>query len=275
MKQQILSALESFEADLRGLRKDIRALTTERVGRADLRQRAEVLADTWVEELRSPLEHKFALPTDVIQEMSALMKRLHVLSRPNNRCSSYDEVLTSALAGFKNRFALPIQQASFEVESKFDLAKVVSGLTDAEESDYLAEAVACANAGFRRAAVVLGWCAAIDRIQRKIQAIGFAQFNAAAERVRLQTSGKFKTWNKSFNITTAGELQAVFDRDLITVLEGGLELVDSNQADRLRTDFEYRNQSAHPGLAPIDDPHVIAFFSDIASIVLLNPALEP
>ena len=107
---------------------------------------------------------------------------------------------------------------------------------------------------------MLGWCATVDRIQRKIQAIGFATFNAAVERVRLQTSGKFKTWNKAFNITTAGELQAVFDRDLITVLEGGLELIDSNQADRLRTDFEYRNQSAHPGLAPIDDPHVVAFF---------------
>lgn len=274
MKQHILNALEAFESGLRELRKDVRALETERVGRSDLRQRAEQLADEWVEYLRSPLEHKFKLSADIIQDMSLLMKRLHVLSRPNNRGSSYDEVLTTALRGFKDRFVLPIQQASFEVESTFDLTKIVSGLSDAEESDYLAEAVACANAGFLRAAVVLGWCSAVDRIQRKIQAVGFAQFNAAAERVRLQPSGKFKSWTKSFNITTVGELQAVFDRDLITVLEGGLELLDSNQADRLRADFDYRNQSAHPGLAPIEEPHVVAFFSDIASIVLLNPSFE-
>lgn len=274
MKQEILGQLESFETELRQLRKDIRALASERVNRGELRQRAERLADAWVEELRSPLEHKFELPVELIRDMSSLMKRLHVLSRPNNRRSSYDEVLSSALRDFKNRFSLPIQQASFEVESSFDLAKVVSGLTDAKESDYLAEAIACANGGYRRAAVVMGWCAAVDHIQRKVQALGFAAFNAAADRVRQQTSGKFKTWTKAFNITTAGELQAIFDRDLITVLEGGLELVDSNQADRLRTDFDYRNQSAHPGLAPIEDPHLVAFFSDIVSIVLLNPAFE-
>jgi len=61
----------------------------------------------------------------------------------------------------------------------------------------------------------------------------------------------------------------VFDTDLLVVLEG-MGLLDGNQAERLRTCFQYRNHSAHPGEAPIDDPHLIAFFSDIAAIVLQN-----
>jgi hypothetical protein len=88
--------------------------------------------------------------------------------------------------------------------------------------------------------------------------------------VKAQTSGKHRNWNKQFSVTL-GDLQAIFDRDLIVVIEA-MELIDSNQADRLTADFKYRNQSAHPGLAPVEDPHLVAFFSDICSIVLLGPA---
>jgi hypothetical protein len=273
LKAEILAKLDVFERDLRALRISVKNLQTERVGRQDLREKAEQVANRWVEEIRSPLEHKFKLPSDAIQTMSGLMKRLHVLSRPNNRKTSYLETLDAALAGFKNTWLLPIQQMATEVESIFDLTKVVAGLSSAEESDYLNEAIQCANSGYHRAAIVMGWCAAVDRMQRKIQTVGFAKFNSASQTVKSQTSGKFKNWNKSFNITTLGELQAIFDADLIVVLEG-LGLLDGNQAARLNRALQDRNQSAHPGSAPIEEPHLLAFFTDVARIVLTNPAFE-
>ena len=46
---------------------------------------------------------------------------------------------------------------------------------------------------------------------------------------------------------------------------------DGNQAERLRTCFQWRNNSAHPGHAPIAEVHLNAFFSDIVEIVLANP----
>jgi hypothetical protein len=50
-----------------------------------------------------------------------------------------------------------------------------------------------------------------------------------------------------------------------------MDLLDSNQADRLMdVDFQYRNHSAHPGQAPIEDPQLVAFFSDINRIILTN-----
>lgn len=53
-----------------------------------------------------------------------------------------------------------------------------------------------------------------------------------------------------------------------------MELIDSNQGDRLRVCFQYRNHSAHPGDAPIGEVHLVSFFSDIVDIVLANPKLS-
>jgi hypothetical protein len=271
MKDTVLTGLREFKESLQSLRREVRAMDGDRVSRLPLRQRAESAATRWVEELRSPLEHKFRLPADVIQSMSDAMKQLHILSRPNNRKSSYIKVLGEALQDFDDRLILPIQQSATQVESLLDLQKLIPGFADPAESDYLQEAVSCSAAGFNRAAIVLGWCATIDKMQRKIQLIGLGAFNAASSTLKAQTSGKFKRWNKEFSVTSLSELQTVFDTDLIVVLEG-MQLVDGNQAQRLETCFQYRNHSAHPGQAPIDEPHVIAFFSDINSIVLQNPA---
>jgi hypothetical protein len=268
MKDEMLSKLEGFRADLQKLRRDVSAIPGDRVSRVRVRAAADAIATKWVEDLRSPLEHRFKLNGDDIQATSEQMKRLHVLSRPNNWKESYLEVVNAVLNRFDDKFILPIKQTAFEVETVLDLEKLIPGLNP-EESDYLREAIDCAAHGFRRAAVVMGWCAAIDRIQKKIVAIGFAQFNNTSKSLKAQGTGKFKNWNKEFFITTLSELQGVFDTDLIVILEG-MSLIDGNQADRLRTCFQYRNHSAHPGGAPIEDVHLVAFFTDISQIILRN-----
>jgi hypothetical protein len=271
VKAELLATLKKYEEDLRELRREVKAIRIKTVNSNKLRNRAEELATRWVEELRSPLEHKFHIDRGTIEQESEAMKRLHVLSRPSNHKTSYLKVLDSALDKFKDKFVLPIQQTSFTVEGVFDLQKFVTGLSNPDESEYLKEAIDCANSNYRKAAIVLGWCAAIDRIQKKIQVLGFAAFNAASTQLKQQASGRHKHFNKEFKITTLGELQTVFDSDLIRVCEG-MQLLDSNEADRLtNVDFQYRNHSAHPGNAPIEDPHLVAFFTDINEILLTNP----
>ena len=134
------------------------------------------------------------------------------------------------------------------------------------------EAVECAAAGHSRAAIVMGWCCAVDRVQRKLMSLGLSKFNAASKKLKDKTTGKFKRWKKVFSISNLSELQTVFDKDLIVILEG-MGLVDGNQAQRLDTCFQYRNHSAHPGDAPIAEAHVVTFFTDINSIILQNPTL--
>ena len=273
MKEELIARLSALKKSLRTLRKDVAALPGDTVSRKGLREVAGSIADTWVEDLRSPLEHKLLLPERVIRETSDHMKRLHVLSRPNNLKKSYLDVVDAILADFDDKFILPIQQTSLRVEAVLDLRKLIPGLSDPDESDYLTEAIECATYGHRRASVVMGWCAAIDRIQRKLLSIGLLKFNQASTSLKNQKSGKFKNWNKEFAVLTLSELQAVFDADIIMVLEG-MQLIDGNQADRLRAAFQYRNQSAHPGSAPIEDPHLVVFFTDISAIVLQNPAFQ-
>lgn len=269
MKEILLEKITKFRQELKNLKRELSNLSTESVSRKKLREQADKIATFWVEELRSPLEHKYKIDKNVIADTSEAMKRLHVLSRPNNRKSSYIQTIDSVLYNFDNKLILPIKQLSTKIDSSLNLSKIINASLSSEESEYLNEAVACAQAGHYRAAVVLGWCATIDRIQRKLLLLGMSKLNETSSKLKSQDKGKFKRWNKEFSISTLSELQAIFDTDLIVLLEG-MDLVDGNQAERLRTCFEYRNHSAHPGQAPIKEPHVISFFSDINHIIFEN-----
>jgi hypothetical protein len=70
-------------------------------------------------------------------------------------------------------------------------------------------------------------------------------------------------------VESRSDLQRIFDTEILWVLEY-LELIDGNQHQRLRHCFEFRNNSAHPGLAPIKPANLYSFYSDISEIVLSN-----
>jgi hypothetical protein len=274
VKQPVLDRLLKFKKELQALKGEVSKVAAKTINRKAIRNRADAIATMWVEELRSPLEHKFGLPDSLIEKTAEEMKGLHVLSRPSNLKSSYIKAVNATLKNFDDKFVLPIKQSATHLESILDLEKLIPGLVDPNESNYLREAVECAEAGYKRAAIVLGWCALIDKIQKQIVRLGLAKFNAASTAIKNKTTGRFKSWNKEFAVASISELQAVFDTDLLVVLEG-MGLLDGNQAERLRTCFQYRNHSAHPGEAPIEDAHVVAFFTDINSIVLQNPQFNP
>lgn len=270
MKAEFIDKLRDYKTSIASLKKEVRELTTEQVSRKNMRDEADEIASQWVEEIRSPLEHKYKIDKKIIETTSEQMKKLHVLSRPNNLKSSYTRCLNAILKNYDDKFILPLQQEGGEISNIPELRKLIPNTNDAELSEYVAEAVECAEAGHYKASIVMGWCAAIDIIQKKILALGFNAFNTASTRVKNQTTGKFKRWNKEFNISTLSELQTVFDTDLMVVLEG-ISLLDGNQAQRLESCFQYRNHSAHPGEAPIEPAHVISFFTDITKIIILNP----
>lgn len=273
MKKDIIDKLRSYKDEINSLKREIKRLSTKQVNKKKHRDFAESIASKWVEEIRSPLEHKFKIDKSTIEQTSDEIKKLHVLSRPNNLKSSYISCLNRILKNYDNKFILPIQQSTDEINEISDLHKLLATLSDEEESEYMKEAVDCAEAGYCKAAIVMGWCATIDKIQKKIMSLGFNSFNNTSKKIKNKTSGKFKRWNKEFNISTLSELQEVFDTDIIVIIEA-MGLIDSNQAQRLETCFQYRNHSAHPGQAPIEPANVVSFFSDINKIVIQNPSFS-
>lgn len=274
MKDDLLAKLTDFEKQLRSLKRELKALRTSQVSQKSIREKSRELATEWVERIRPILQSNFPVAAEALESDSKQLERFFVLSRPNNLVSSYLAVLDTVLKDFKNKYILPVQTTSKEVNEVTQLDKLLEKLGDEAENEYMQEAINCAKSGYRRAAIVMAWAAVIDRLQRKVEAIGFDAFNQASTKLKNKTTGTFKRWNKVFDISSISELQqSVSDGDLLTIFEGGLGILDGNQAERLRTNLEYRHHSAHPGGAPIEEEHLVVFFSDIIGIVFTNPKL--
>jgi hypothetical protein len=204
------------------------------------------------------------------ERYDAGFRKLIKLSAPNNLKTSYLATLTNLTKKFRDELILPHQHShQTRSASLAVLSQIFGKLPTQEENEYLEEAVKCAKQGFLRAAIVLGWCACIDRIHRKIEAVGFPAFNIMSAQMASQQQGRFKRFNSVQNVASLSELRAVFDNVVLWVIEG-MGLVDSNQHTRLTSCFEMRCQCAHPGEAPITELNLMSFFSDINEIVLNN-----
>jgi hypothetical protein len=79
MKQDILAELENFRSQIRSLKKELSTLRSNVVSRKSLRNSADTIANIWVEDLRSALEHKFHLGPVVISHTAEQINRLHML----------------------------------------------------------------------------------------------------------------------------------------------------------------------------------------------------
>lgn len=267
----MVAQLKAFLVDLKALRKDLKAETTDRVAKKSLRTRAEDLGSRWFTEISPLLTSTGGYSVEVVESYSTGCARLIKLSSPNNLRKSYLETLGSLVRGFRDDLVLPAQQGvggASGSASQFDA--FFATLSDHHESEYLLEATACAKAGYLRAAVVLGWCATVDRIHRRIEKEGFAKFNITSADLASRTKGRFKRFNQTQNVNTVSELRTVFDTTVLWVIEG-MGWIDSNQHTRLRSCFDMRNHSAHPGEAPITEFNLLSFFSDLDVIVLSNP----
>ena len=151
---------------------------------------------------------------------------------------------------------------------------MLGNLSDSAQTEYLQEATACARHGYSRAAIVLGWCAAIDHIHRGIERKGFASFNVTSSKMASEKRGRFRKFNQVQNVGSLGELREVFDTIVLWILEG-MQLIDGNEHTRLHGCFDLRCQCAHPGNAPVTDYNLLSFFSDITEIVFRNPNFAP
>jgi hypothetical protein len=237
----VLDELKGFVEELKRFRAEIKAVPSDRVNPIGLRNTAEQIGGHWCAGLGPRLKTIEGFEAGLTEKYTTHFERLIKLTASNNLKSSYMSVLDAVTKGFRKDFIFPVQQNKVVFSSTptlFD--ELLKNIAASDEGDYFKEALSCAKAGYLRAATVLAWCTAIDRIHRKIAEIGLSKFNVTAAYIASQKSGRFKKFTKTFNVNSLSELREVFDDDVLWVIEG-MTLIDSNQHTRLRSCFDMRN----------------------------------
>lgn len=263
--------LEAIFLRAKALRRDVKAETNARVFKSALRHEAAALGSDWHKNYAPSLKH--SLSSELMDKYGTLYKRLIQLSVPGSRQTAYLETLESIIKPFNTDVMIPSQQGSLSTAAPSSFDAFFAGLSNADESEYLKEALACAKEGHHRAAVVLGWSAAIDRFHRVIEHKGFAKFNSMSQQMSAATTGRYKKFTKAQNISSLAEMREVFDSIILWVIEA-MGMIDTNQHTRLGSCFDMRCHGAHPGDAPITPYNLMSFFSDLDQIVFMNPAFK-
>lgn len=253
----------------------INKLETVQLTNKKIKEDINNLSARWFSEYVKKL-NELHVEDNVVEKYSKAFRELLKLSTSNSRRSSYIKNMEVIRRSFNEEIIIFLQtnNPDDDVLSTSGLSKEVLGLldsiTDKEENEYLCEALGCWSNEYYKAAVVLMWCATIDRIHRVIEQVGFDKFNRTSEYMKNQTTGRFKRFNKNQNVHSISELRMVFDSDILAILEG-MEMIDVNQKTRLVSCFEMRCHSGHPGEAPITKYNVLSCFSDVVEIIFTNP----
>lgn len=259
--------LQTLLRRLKALRKALKSEKVLTVGKLALRNEANALGRDWHKDFVPKLKH--SLTPEALKNYGDQFTRLLKLSAPNNKVASYLAAIDLIIRPFNDELLIPSQQGGLGGSAPSSFDAFFANLSNAEESEYLAEAIACAKAGHLRAAAVLGWSAAIDRIHRVLDYNGLDKFNSMSQQMQVATTGRYRKFNKGQNVGSLAELREVFDSTILWVIEA-MGMIDTNQHTRLGSCFDMRCHGAHPGDAPITTYNLMSFFSDLDQIIFSN-----
>lgn len=79
----MIDKLKGYLAELKTLRKDVKAEAVKQIAKKDLRERAERLGTQWFTEFSSQLPQQGGISNDVLEKYSEGCARLIALSAPN------------------------------------------------------------------------------------------------------------------------------------------------------------------------------------------------
>ncbi len=277
--QELKQSSKTIWNDIKAARTRLKKSTTVQVSSKSEIEIYDTLATRWFE-LFSKNLLCFGVSSETIEKYDNFFRGVLKLTGSISRRNSYVKLFDEIVSNFNDDIVLFIQTEAVEKESEEpqqfeeEVATLLEKVSNVDENKYLAEALGCWKNGYLKGATILMWCAAIDRIHKVIEQIGFSKFNSTSTQMKAQTSGRFKRFNKEYSIQSISEMRStVFDSDLLWVLEG-MQLIDANQRTRLASCFDMRCHSGHPGEAPITKYNVLSCFSDVVEIVLANSTFE-
>lgn len=203
-----------------------------------------------------------ATPSNVSQVLSDLRRRKLI-----NKTKSGNYSLTTT--GI-NEIAKKVEEAGISLDDEVTLTvkeisetlhKKILNIADAYEQRYVEEAIRCLHPPVLafRAAVLMGWTAAIHHLRKKVECIGFNNFNTTFQKIYPQS--KKKPANHFY------DLEDYKDIELLEVCEK-LHIYDKAVKKLLQHWLDLRNGCSHPTNV-IPEIHIVkAFFEEIIEYVL-------
>lgn len=271
-KTETLRNLDGLEGELKHLNNSLTQSGVRFVTGKEAQQKTRIITQRWFETIEPSLA-LFGIPESVRNKYHQFFTSLLTLSMKPSWKKTYQKIITQILTDVKDDIVVNVIKCAGQIFSTVELSKITENVT-AKEKEYLDESIGCAGNGFFRGSMVLVWSATIHRIHKVIEKLGFDEFNKKSQEMKNIHEGRFKRFNKSFNIHSLSELEAtVFDTDLLWVLEYW-NLIDANQHERLSICFTMRCNAAHPGEAPITDLNLASVFSDLKRIIFDNPKFK-
>ena len=267
-KEDATEILTWIEDSLKELRSEVQQIKTKNVNRKPIYAEAREVSRKWFDELEPSLA-KFGLAEDVRKKYHDRFTHLVQLSVRTSVRTTYLKALDEIIPGLKDEILVPVMISAGRTVSISHLAKILEAASE-EEKEYLEEALGCASQGYMRASIVLGWSAAVHRMHKAIEKFGFEEFTKKSEELKTVSEGRFKRFKKSIPVHSLGDLRLTFDSDLLWVFEF-MGWIDPNQHERLSICFTMRNNSGHPGEAPITEENLASFYSDLKTMVFDNP----
>ena len=269
-KDELMASLKKVKASLINLRKVVDAIDKENISKPYVKGIAKAVSGIWFDTIKPTLS-SFGVGNDTVAMYDKHFTRLiRATIDPATKKTTYVKTVAAILGQFDDTILIPVLKSAKTVADASHLEKIMENITNDDELRYIKQAIGCAENGFLGASVVLAWCGAIDRIQRKVEQIGFIKFNSMSAEMTDKKKGHLK-FNKKFSVTTLNELRYdVPEGDLLRVVEG-LELIDKAQRERLDDCYTKRCNAAHPGNAPITRENLESVFSDLKVIVFDNP----
>jgi hypothetical protein len=270
----MVKATERFSVQLSEVLTTVRANSSQYVSKEGLRQKLSAISKKWLQELSPRLRATGNIRDIVVNELDSTFEKILMLAGSSNRKTSYVRHLRDATQVIQQSVLVPLIKSS-PTSSLLDgiAAKVLVQNLSVEQKNYLDEAFTAARAGCFKAATVMTWCAAIDRLRSFVLSKGLDVYSQTSTALRQNNNGFYKYFKNEVNITMENELQEIFDRNLITVISGMDNALDINQAKALLTLFEKRNSSAHPSATVVDELAYASFLNELNTLVFANPNL--
>jgi hypothetical protein len=240
--------LEDFHDRVKEVDSVLSKLKGAEVTRSELIEKLAAMAKDWLR-FSPQVKTMGDAFLNSLDSYDVAMSGLLQATKQRTRASSYRTRLKPFLQGFLENVVVPLiryEGSPAQVAGR-KLEAVFTGVLEAEEYPYVEEAARCSSVHCHRAAIILFWAAAMARMHRSIQRLGFAAFNSAVSAAALKKGPPYSRITKGLAIQSLPELQRTRDFDILAV---GLELwsLDLQAFDELDRLLGTRNSAAHPGM---------------------------